>query len=98
MPHWLFWVRDFIFAAVAHKIIALLKKSIFYFIDIMYKHIFLNIGVKYEICLLSSPRTQSPFKLTVLPKNINLVLPLGAWDGLRYFILALPEPSINYFD
>ena len=24
-------------------------------------------------------------------------LPLGAWDGLRYFILALPEPSINYF-
>ena len=23
-------------------------------------------------------------------------LPLGAWDGLRYFIVALPEPSINY--
>ena len=23
-------------------------------------------------------------------------LPLGAWDGLRYFIVALPEP--NYFD
>ena len=23
---------------------------------------------------------------------------LGAWDGLRYFIVALPEPSINYFD
>ena len=21
-------------------------------------------------------------------------LPLGAWDGLRYFIMALPEPSI----
>ena len=21
----------------------------------------------------------------------------GAWDGLRYFIVALPEPSINYF-
>ena len=20
-----------------------------------------------------------------------------AWDGLRYFIVALPEPSINYF-
>ena len=20
--------------------------------------------------------------------------PLGAWDGLRYFIVALPEPSI----
>ena len=20
-------------------------------------------------------------------------LPLGAWDGLRYFIVALPEPS-----
>ena len=24
-------------------------------------------------------------------------LPLGAWDGLRYFIVALPEPSTNYF-
>ena len=24
-------------------------------------------------------------------------LPLGAWDGLRYFIVALPEPSVNYF-
>ena len=23
-------------------------------------------------------------------------LPLGAWDGLRYFIVAIPEPSINY--
>ena len=22
---------------------------------------------------------------------------LGALDGLRYFIVALPEPSINYF-
>ena len=24
----------------------------------------------------------------------RLPLPLGAWDGLRYFIVALPEPSI----
>ena len=24
-------------------------------------------------------------------------LPLGAWDGLRYFIVALPEPSYTYF-
>ena len=24
-------------------------------------------------------------------------LPLGALDGLRYLIVALPEPSINYF-
>ena len=22
----------------------------------------------------------------------------GAWDGLRYFIVALPEPSINYYE
>ena len=27
----------------------------------------------------------------------RFLLPLGAWDGLRYFIVALPEPSINYF-
>ena len=25
-------------------------------------------------------------------------LPLGAWDGLRYFIVALSEPSINHFN
>ena len=24
----------------------------------------------------------------------EVYLPLGAWDGLRYFIVALPEPSI----
>ena len=24
-------------------------------------------------------------------------LPLGAWDGLRYFIVALPEPTIKLF-
>ena len=24
-------------------------------------------------------------------------LPLGTWDGLRYFIVALPEPSIYLF-
>ena len=24
-------------------------------------------------------------------------LPLGAWDGLRLFIVALPEPSIELF-
>ena len=27
----------------------------------------------------------------------RLPLPLDAWDGLRYFIVALPEPFINYF-
>ena len=26
--------------------------------------------------------------------NSHQNLPLGAWDGLRYFIVALPEPSI----
>ena len=25
-------------------------------------------------------------------------LPLGAWDGLRYFIVALPESSINFLE
>ena len=29
----------------------------------------------------------------LIPKN-RRSLPLGAWDGLRYFIVALPEPSI----
>ena len=31
--------------AVAHEIIVLLKKSISYFMNIIYKHIFLNFGV-----------------------------------------------------
>ena len=25
-------------------------------------------------------------------------LPLGAWVGLRYLVVALPGPSIKYFD
>ena len=28
----------------------------------------------------------------------RFLLPLGAWDGLRYFIVALPEPSYNYLE
>ena len=36
---------DFASAAVAHGIIVFLKKSISYFINIMYKHIFLIFGV-----------------------------------------------------
>ena len=27
----------------------------------------------------------------------GIPLPLDAWDGLRYFIVAFPEPSINNF-
>ena len=27
----------------------------------------------------------------------RFVIPLGAWDGLRYFIVALPVPSILLF-
>ena len=34
----------FVSAAVAHEFIVLLKKSISYFMNIMYKHIFLNFG------------------------------------------------------
>ena len=28
---------------------------------------------------------------------VGVPLPLGAWDGLRYFIVTLSEPSINNF-
>ena len=28
---------------------------------------------------------------------MEVSLPLGTWDGLRFFIVALPGPSINYF-
>ena len=27
--------------------------------------------------------------------EVSQVLPLGAWDGLRYFIAALPQPSLQ---
>ena len=30
-------------------------------------------------------------------ESLRFPLPLGAWDGLRYFIVALPEPSIYLF-
>ena len=28
---------------------------------------------------------------------MEVSLPLGTWDGLRFFIVALPVPSVNYF-
>ena len=40
------------------------------------------------ICLLLLNRLLCGFCLERFP------LPLGAWDGLRYFIVALPAPSI----
>ena len=55
MHHFFFLIRTcacstcsfvvFASAAVAHGIIVFLKKSISYFMNIMYKHIFLNFGV-----------------------------------------------------
>ena len=27
---------------------------------------------------------------------MEVSLPLGTWDGLRFFIVALPGPSVNY--
>ena len=43
-----------------------------------------RLGKRELICLLS-------FACNCLER---FPLPLGAWDGLRYFIVALPEPSI----
>ena len=46
-----------------------------------------RLGKRELICLL--------FLLVILWCLLErFPLPLGAWDGLRYFIVALPEPSI----
>ena len=29
---------------------------------------------------------------------MEVSLPLGTWDGMRFFIVALPGPYVNYFD
>ena len=47
-----------------------------------------RLGKRELICLLSFTGNYVFFYLERFP------LPLGAWDGLRYFIVALPEPSI----
>ena len=47
-----------------------------------------RLGKRELICLLSFACNYVFFCLERFP------LPLGAWDGLRYFIVALPEPSI----
>ena len=47
-----------------------------------------RLGKRELICLLSFACNYVVFGLERFP------LPLGAWDGLRYFIVALPEPSI----
>ena len=47
-----------------------------------------------QVCISSVSRTFHSSSFTgIFP------LPLGAWDGIRYFIVALPEPSIYlYYD
>ena len=35
--------------------------------------------------------------MTCHKSNLKYKLNMAASDGLRYFIVALPEPSINYF-
>ena len=47
-----------------------------------------RLGKRELICLLLFTCNYVVFCLERFP------LPLGAWDGLRYFIVALPEPSI----
>ena len=47
-----------------------------------------RLGKRELICLLLFTCQLGGFCLE------KFTLPLGAWDGLRYFIVALPEPSI----
>ena len=50
-----------------------------------------RLGKRELICLLLFTCNYVVFVYERFPQN---TLPLGAWDGLRYFIVALPEPSI----
>ena len=65
-------------AAVAHGIIVLLKKSISYFINIMYKHIFLNFGVISFI----NKEMVSLFQLHTY--NFGLVYVVSVWRGFLF--------------
>ena len=47
-----------------------------------------RLGKRELVCLLLFTRNYVDLCLERFP------LPLGAWDGLHYFIVALPEPSI----
>ena len=59
---------------------------------------FTGISSDAEICPgFRPPRANlasGEYELCLLLFTCNYV---GAWDGLRYFIVALPEPSYNYF-
>ena len=46
-----------------------------------------RLGKRELICLLL-------FTCNCVVSVWGVPLPLGAWDGLRYFIVALSEPSI----
>ena len=46
-----------------------------------------RLGKRELICLLL-------FTCNYVVSVWRVILPLGAWDGLRYFIVAHPEPSI----
>ena len=47
-----------------------------------------RLGMRELICLLSFTCN------CVISVRKGFPLPLGAWDGLRYFIVVLPGPSI----
>ena len=50
-----------------------------------------SVGEERElVCLLS-------FTCNCVVSVRGIPLPQGAWDGLRYFIVALPGPSIQLF-
>ena len=59
-----------------------------------------NISVSPYLTLFPWYGSVGKIFLSSLLNPLNLIVntyrssPLGAWDGLRYFIVALPEPSI----
>ena len=48
----------------------------------------------YTVCKQANKRTFICIYRVKKSNYFSIPLPLGAWDGLRYFIVALTEPSI----
>ena len=46
------------------------------------------------MCVYTKSLFTCNYHYYVVSVSEGFPLPLGAWDGLHYFIVALPEPSI----
>ena len=69
----------------------------FYGVGVSFRISYLHVSCSGSIISVGEERANLSAIVFLYPCGFcseRFPLPLGAWDGLRYFIVALPEPFI----